>query len=287
MSVTMYSTTWCGYCSRLKAPDVARGHRVRRGRHRARPRGSRLVENVNGGNQTVPTLVFPDGSAAPTPRSRTSRRASPRCDLPQSTTAPRLRPNRRVVPSVRQQHHQRVGTEWRRVVTGPGPRDRLPAVARVRITRRRGEAYAGLVPGRRPRPRSGESRAELDRWVEGTWRDGPDATTLVALRGGEVVGVRDLRRRALGPRRARRGTRRGLCRLRPSGGLADGAWGMRLCRRRTTGFAQDGFDAVALWVLTQNERATTFYLREGFRPTGHVTEATDHRLAEARYARDL
>ena len=50
---------------------------------------------------------------------------------------------------------------------------------------------------------------------------------------------------------------------------------------------EDGFDAVALWVLTQNARATTFYLREGFLPTGDVTEATDHRLAEARYARDL
>jgi mycoredoxin len=31
------------------------------------PAAAELVENVNGGNQTVPTLVFPDGSAATNP----------------------------------------------------------------------------------------------------------------------------------------------------------------------------------------------------------------------------
>jgi len=31
------------------------------------PEAAALVEKVNGGNQTVPTLVFPDGSAASNP----------------------------------------------------------------------------------------------------------------------------------------------------------------------------------------------------------------------------
>ena len=67
MSVTMYSTTWCGYCSRLKAQMSREGIEFVEVDIERDPAAAELVENVNGGNQTVPTLVFPDGSAATNP----------------------------------------------------------------------------------------------------------------------------------------------------------------------------------------------------------------------------
>ncbi|UNX53946.1 mycoredoxin [Georgenia sp. TF02-10] len=66
-TITMYSTTWCGYCRRLKTQLDQRGipyHEVNIEEH---PDAAAYVESVNGGNQTVPTVVFPDGSAATNP----------------------------------------------------------------------------------------------------------------------------------------------------------------------------------------------------------------------------
>jgi len=67
MSLKMYTTTWCGYCQRLKAqlgreqiPFVEVDIEVD-------PQAAALVESVNGGNQTVPTLVFEDGTALTNP----------------------------------------------------------------------------------------------------------------------------------------------------------------------------------------------------------------------------
>ena len=40
-AVTMYTTTWCGYCVRLKKLMQREGIDVRRGRHRARRAGRR------------------------------------------------------------------------------------------------------------------------------------------------------------------------------------------------------------------------------------------------------
>ena len=65
--LTMYSTTWCGYCYRLKtqldregiAYDVVDIEKV--------PDAAFVVEQVNRGNQTVPTVLFSDGSAATNP----------------------------------------------------------------------------------------------------------------------------------------------------------------------------------------------------------------------------
>lgn len=66
-SVTMYSTQWCGYCHRLRgqleragvAYDVVDIEQV--------PEAALIVEQVNRGNQTVPTLVYSDGSAQTNP----------------------------------------------------------------------------------------------------------------------------------------------------------------------------------------------------------------------------
>lgn len=65
--ITMYSTPWCGYCHRLKGQLQREGidfHVVDIERD---PGAAEIVMAVNGGNQTVPTLVYADGSAHTNP----------------------------------------------------------------------------------------------------------------------------------------------------------------------------------------------------------------------------
>lgn len=66
-SVTMYSTPWCGYCQRLKAQLTREGIAFTEVDIEQHPEAADFVMSVNGGNQTVPTVVFPDGSAATNP----------------------------------------------------------------------------------------------------------------------------------------------------------------------------------------------------------------------------
>jgi mycoredoxin len=66
-SFTMYSTPWCGYCHRLKGQLQREGIRFREVDIETDPAAARLVERTNHGNQTVPTLVFADGSALTNP----------------------------------------------------------------------------------------------------------------------------------------------------------------------------------------------------------------------------
>ncbi|MDT0166502.1 mycoredoxin [Actinotalea sp. AC32] len=63
----MYTTTWCGYCRRLKSQMESAGVAYTEVDIEQTPGAAEVVERVNGGNQTVPTLVFPDGSAATNP----------------------------------------------------------------------------------------------------------------------------------------------------------------------------------------------------------------------------
>ncbi len=65
--VTMYSTVWCGYCRRLKDQMEREGITYRVVDIEDDPTAAELVMSVNGGNQTVPTLVFADGSALTNP----------------------------------------------------------------------------------------------------------------------------------------------------------------------------------------------------------------------------
>ena len=67
MAVTMYSTPWCGYCQRLKAQMTREGIEFVEVDIEQDPEVAAFVEGVNGGNQTVPTLLFPDGTAATNP----------------------------------------------------------------------------------------------------------------------------------------------------------------------------------------------------------------------------
>ena len=66
-TITMYSTTWCGYCRRLKTQLDSAGIGYTEVNIEQDPQAAAFVEQVNGGNQTVPTVVFPDGSAATNP----------------------------------------------------------------------------------------------------------------------------------------------------------------------------------------------------------------------------
>ena len=70
MSFVMYSTTWCGYCKRLKSQLADLGISFEEINIEEVPGTAEIVENVNGGNQTVPTLVFSDGSAMTNPSAK-------------------------------------------------------------------------------------------------------------------------------------------------------------------------------------------------------------------------
>ena len=65
--VTMYSTVWCGYCHRLRSQMDREGIDYRVVDIENDTEAAELVMSVNGGMQTVPTLVFPDGSALTNP----------------------------------------------------------------------------------------------------------------------------------------------------------------------------------------------------------------------------
>ena len=64
---TMYSTPWCGYCHRLKSQLDREGIEYDVVDIEEHPEAAELVESVNHGNQTVPTLVYSDGSAQTNP----------------------------------------------------------------------------------------------------------------------------------------------------------------------------------------------------------------------------
>lgn len=67
MPVTMYTTTWCGFCRRLKAQLGRAGVEVNEVDIERDPEAADFVMSVNGGNQTVPTMLFSDGSTMVNP----------------------------------------------------------------------------------------------------------------------------------------------------------------------------------------------------------------------------
>lgn len=65
--LTMYTTPWCGFCRRLKRQLGGEGIEVAEVDIEQDPSAADFVMQVNGGNQTVPTLVFADGTALTNP----------------------------------------------------------------------------------------------------------------------------------------------------------------------------------------------------------------------------
>jgi len=66
-AVTMYSTQWCGYCHRLRSQLDREGIGYEVVDIEQHPEAAEIVQQVNDGNQTVPTLVYADGSAQTNP----------------------------------------------------------------------------------------------------------------------------------------------------------------------------------------------------------------------------
>jgi mycoredoxin len=72
-SVVMFSTTWCGYCKNLKSQLDRAGVPYTEVNIEEVEGTAEVVAAVNGGNQTVPTVVFPDGTTATNPSLSTVR----------------------------------------------------------------------------------------------------------------------------------------------------------------------------------------------------------------------
>lgn len=66
-SVVMFTTPWCGYCRRLKRQMDREGVSYSEVDIEQHSDAADIVEKVNDGNQTVPTLLFSDGSATTNP----------------------------------------------------------------------------------------------------------------------------------------------------------------------------------------------------------------------------
>jgi mycoredoxin len=68
--LTMYTTSWCGYCFRLKTALKAEGIGYTEVDIESDVAAAEFVMSVNAGNQTVPTLKFADGSTLTNPSAR-------------------------------------------------------------------------------------------------------------------------------------------------------------------------------------------------------------------------
>ncbi|GGF02482.1 mycoredoxin [Mycetocola zhadangensis] len=66
-TITMFSTEWCGYCSRLKGQLDKAGIGYTEVNIEEVAGTAELVASLNGGNQTVPTVIYPDGTSATNP----------------------------------------------------------------------------------------------------------------------------------------------------------------------------------------------------------------------------
>lgn len=66
-TITMFTTNWCGYCTRLKSQLDRAGVGYTEVNVEEVDGTSELVMSLNHGNRTVPTVLYPDGSAATNP----------------------------------------------------------------------------------------------------------------------------------------------------------------------------------------------------------------------------
>ena len=64
---TMYVTSWCPYCRNVKRWLDSHGVPFESINIEENEEAAQFVMSVNGGNQTVPTVIFPDGSVETNP----------------------------------------------------------------------------------------------------------------------------------------------------------------------------------------------------------------------------
>ena len=66
-ALTMYTTSWCGYCARLKTALRSSGLEWTEIDIERNPDAAEFVGSVNGGNHVVPTVLYSDGTTATNP----------------------------------------------------------------------------------------------------------------------------------------------------------------------------------------------------------------------------
>ncbi|MCU0263207.1 MAG: mycoredoxin [Candidatus Nanopelagicales bacterium] len=66
-ALTVYTTSWCGYCHRLTSQLDRAGVTYTTVDIERDEAAAELVASVNGGNRTVPTVVLPDGDTLTNP----------------------------------------------------------------------------------------------------------------------------------------------------------------------------------------------------------------------------
>jgi mycoredoxin len=65
--ITVYSTPWCGYCHRLMGQLRREGIAFKHVDIEQSPEAAAFVERINDGDQTVPTVLFDDGTTLTNP----------------------------------------------------------------------------------------------------------------------------------------------------------------------------------------------------------------------------
>jgi mycoredoxin len=65
--LTMYTTTWCGYCVRLKRGLERAGIEFDEVNIEDDPAAEEFVLKANGGQATVPTMLLPNGDVMTNP----------------------------------------------------------------------------------------------------------------------------------------------------------------------------------------------------------------------------
>lgn len=73
--IVMYTTEYCSDCHRAKAFFEANNIEYLRIRLEGNEEAVKFVMNINNGNQSVPTIIFPDGSILVEPSWRELRKA--------------------------------------------------------------------------------------------------------------------------------------------------------------------------------------------------------------------
>lgn len=64
---TIYTTSWCPFCASLRQGLARLGVEYTEIDIEEHPETAGIVEGINGGNRTVPTVVYADGSTATNP----------------------------------------------------------------------------------------------------------------------------------------------------------------------------------------------------------------------------
>ncbi|MDL4772040.1 MULTISPECIES: mycoredoxin [Thermomonosporaceae] len=72
--LTMYTTTWCGFCRRLKSQLARDGIEMAEVDIERDPAAAEFVMSVNGGNQTVPTVTIGDTIVLTNPSAKEVKR---------------------------------------------------------------------------------------------------------------------------------------------------------------------------------------------------------------------